>query len=153
MGHRAFSELSFDRQYRIEGSHRLLEDHRDAFATYLLKVGGRKSEYAAASQEDTPLDPSRGRSKEPKQGEGSGALAAAGFSHKGEHFAAGYPERDVVDCHGIAVARLERNGEIYRLEHLVVCCNIMRLENLPHRSNASIFGGDRNVRSLRRRQD
>src|SRR5262245_56471545 len=95
---RGLADLRADGQHRVEGGHRLLEDHRDVVAAHCAHLCFVELEQVPAIELDRATDDPAGRiGDEPHHGERRHALAAAGFADDRQRLTRAQREREVVD--------------------------------------------------------
>src|SRR4030095_4626099 len=97
-------DLIADRERRIEGCHRLLEDHRDPVPAELAHLRRRDLQQVGAFEQDLAAgDPPRRTWHEPHDRQRRYALAAAGFADESERAPGIDAEGDAVDRREFAV--------------------------------------------------
>src|SRR5207253_5321281 len=129
-----------DRGARVEGRHRLLEDHRDRRAADALELALRQGGELAAAEDDAAalLDPS-GRLDEPHDRERRHRLAAPGLADDAERAAGAEREVDAVDGADRTARRLEPGAQVRDLQQRLhqstaggtwtaMCCSRARVQ-------------------------
>ncbi|MNC51939.1 hypothetical protein D3C75_1012570 [compost metagenome] len=103
--------------HRVEGRHRLLEDHRDAVAAHLVHLIRCQSEQLLPLKADGARHHlTVGPRQQPHDGQRGNALAAAGLTDYPQGLARGYLEADPVEHLDLAVVDRELHLEIADLE-------------------------------------
>src|SRR5215813_13437486 len=97
VAHYGLDDLSADREDRIEGGHRLLENHRYLCATQVAERALIKSHHVLASDGDRSRDVRNVSREQPHHGAQRDTLARARFADDAEHFAGVEREVDAVD--------------------------------------------------------
>src|SRR6266540_548611 len=118
----AFGDLFADGECRVERSHRLLEDHRQAVTAKLAHLGCGKLREIDALETYLAIDASGGRGDEAHDRERGNALAAAGFADDGERVASVERKADAVDRGELAGFDRERRPELAYLEQRAFVC-------------------------------
>ncbi|MNH23550.1 hypothetical protein D3C79_834520 [compost metagenome] len=110
-------QLIPDRLHRVEGRHRLLEDHGDTVAAHLVHLIRRQRQQLLPLKADRAGHHLTVRlGQQPHDGEGGDALAAAGLADKAEGLARLHREADAVEHLDLAVIDGELHLEIAHLE-------------------------------------
>ncbi len=105
-------DLAADREDRVKGRHRLLEDHGDVITAKPAHFGQRETEQVGVAEADGAGFDAAGWGDEAHQGECGHALAAAGFADDGKGFAGVDVEREVVHGFDDAVASMKVGAEV-----------------------------------------
>ena len=106
-------ELVLDAQIGIQRSHRVLENHRDAFAPDFLKFPCRAADQVnSVEYRPTAFDPGGGLRNQAEQGIAGHRLAGAGFADDAQRFTFLDVKRHVVHRPHNAVARVEERPQI-----------------------------------------
>ncbi len=112
MEHDRLADLAVHGEYRVEGSHRVLEDHRDPVSPNAAHFLIAHFEDIVALEDDLAVDNlAGGRGDQAHEGERGDRLAAAGLADDAERFTRVQVKRDTI--HGLDDAVL---GEELRLE-------------------------------------
>src|SRR3972149_5691275 len=94
-----FLNLVSDREDRVEGGHRLLEDHRDPVSANLSYFFLRKiDQFLSFKKNLSTHNLSRGDGDETKDGEGRNTLPTTRFAHHAQRLAFGQMVTDSVHC-------------------------------------------------------
>ena len=128
-------QLCRDLEERVERRHRVLKDHRDAFAAYLADVFDRQSAYVDTVKDDLAVDDLTRRFRDkPHHRQVCNRFAAARFTDDAESLAFVQFERDPVDClyHAvlgmkIGLEALDREDCSVRVGHQVGVLELTRL--------------------------
>ena len=91
-------DLPADAVDRVEGRHRVLEDHPDPVAPQLLQLRLAELGEFDSVEANRALDDSAGRRKEPHDAEGSHRLATSRLADDAEDLARMELEGDALDC-------------------------------------------------------
>ena len=100
-------DLRSDGHYRVQGGHRLLEDHGDIAAAAAAHRVGSEFEQVFAEEADASGDPRAGR-EQAQDGERGGGFAGAGFADQAESFAGLEGEGD--SAYGLVAAEADGEG-------------------------------------------
>src|SRR5262249_18039105 len=112
-----FDELIFDAQVRVERRHRVLEDHRDAFAADGAELFFRAAQQVdAVEKRPAPFDPAGGVRDQPEKRIARDGFARARFTDEAERFAALKVEGDILHRAHDTVARVKARAEVCELE-------------------------------------
>src|SRR5688500_15136777 len=112
-----FAQLAGDGEDRIEGGHRVLEDHRDLFAADLAHVVvGHLQDVATLEQDLAGRDLARRARNQAHDREPGHAFTAPGLADDAEGLARHDIERDVVNCLDNAVLGHELGPQITHFE-------------------------------------
>src|SRR6516162_5088621 len=111
VAHYGLDDLSADREDRIEGGHRLLEDHRYLCATQVAERAPIKPHHVLAGDGDRSRDVRNVSREQPHQGAQRDTLARARFADDAEHFAGVEREVDSVDRTDRTLATDKANRE------------------------------------------
>ena len=112
-----FGQLVADRVDRVEGRHRLLEDHGDPVAAHTLRDAAVHQILAREGQ--TPRSPPRAARQEIEDAERRHRLAAAGFADEAEGLAAPDRQRHVADGMQHSACGRQVDAEAFDLEECV----------------------------------
>ena len=114
-----FGNLIADRVNRIQGSHRVLKDHRDLLTAQLPHPLVVERHQVDSVENDSPGGDLSGRSNQPHYRQAGDRFAATGLADQGKRRACLYFETDVVcgfDCPGSGV---EVCAELYDFEYVI----------------------------------
>jgi len=117
VAHYGLDDLSADREDRIEGGHRLLEDHRYLCATQVAERAPIKPHHVLAGDGDRSRDVRNVSREQPHHGAQRDTLARARFADDAEHFAGVEREVDAVDRADRTLATDKANREGLAAHH------------------------------------
>ena len=118
VGDQVFLDLHADRQDRVQGRHRLLENHRDLAATQPAEFFRGHGNEIAAAPVDTAAHVSR-FADQPHDGTQRDALARAGFADEADDLARADVEIHVGSGNRQAARRVERGGQAAHDEAII----------------------------------
>jgi hypothetical protein len=107
------AHLRADRHDRVEGGHRLLEDHRDVAAADPAHRGfGQRHEVAAVEQDAPAGEPEARLRQEPHDGERGDRLAGSRFARDAQGLAGAERERDAFEDRARPLGRARLDPQV-----------------------------------------
>ena len=118
---------------RVECGLRVLIDHCEALAAQRAQLGFRQVQQALAAEADVAASDAAGGAQVAHDGEGQGALAAAGLPHDPQRLAAANVQRDAAHRTDGVLAGPVPNMEVLDLQHRcpVVMPSIVDCQLIP----------------------
>ena len=122
LGHRAvhaqrLRQLPADAQARVQGGHRLLEDHGDVAAAQAADLLVVQVQQVLIVEQHPAADDAPGRAgNQPQQRHGGDALAGAAFADDGQDLAFLHIEADLVDRMDLVAVLLEDGVQVLHVE-------------------------------------
>jgi len=112
VGADGLGDLRADRHHRVQGGHRLLEDHGDLAAAVAAHGLRAEAEQVGAAEADAPGH-AGGWGQQAKDRERGGGLARAGLADQAEGLAGVDRERDALDGLALRVRAGKGDGELF----------------------------------------